>query len=108
MWIYVSFKINQDYIAKNLCENRAKPKMQCNGKCQLMKKLKQADKEEQKQIPQTLKEKYELLYCHNLTSFSIEKRNIFAETKKSFFDYQFHFNTSYNTDIFRPPNFNLI
>ena len=104
----MSFKINQDYIAKNLCENRAKPKMHCNGKCQLMKKLKQADKEEQKQLPQTLKEKYEVLYCHNLTSFSIEKRNIFAEITKSFFDYQFHFNSSYNPDIFRPPKLNLI
>jgi hypothetical protein len=108
VWIFVSFKINQDYIAKNLCENRAKPKMQCNGKCQLMKKLKQTDKEEQKQLPQTLKEKYEVSYCHNLTSFSIDKRNVFAEIKKSFFDYQFHFNSSYNTDIFHPPKFNLI
>jgi hypothetical protein len=108
MWIYVSFKINQDYIAKNLCENRAKPKMQCNGKCQLMKKLKQTDKEEQKQLPQTLKEKYEVSYCHNLTSFSIDKRNVFAEIKKSFFDYQFQYSSSYHTDIFRPPKFSLI
>ena len=63
VWIFVSFKINQDYIAKNLCENRAKPILKCNGKCQLMKKLKQADKDEEKQTPQTIKEKLELLYC---------------------------------------------
>ena len=39
-WLIVAeFRLNQDYIAKNLCINRNKPKMHCNGKCQLMKKL---------------------------------------------------------------------
>jgi hypothetical protein len=66
MWIYVSFKINQDYIAKNLCENRAKPKMQCNGKCQLMKKLKQADKEDLVYKAKS-KEHYEFIENNNAT-----------------------------------------
>lgn len=35
------FKLNRDYIAKVLCENRKKPEMHCNGKCYLAKKLKQ-------------------------------------------------------------------
>src|SRR5215213_9084953 len=35
----------QDYIAKNLCENRARPKLKCGGKCQLMKKLAEEEKE---------------------------------------------------------------
>lgn len=37
--IVCSFYANQDYIAKNLCENRTKPKSCCAGKCQLRKKL---------------------------------------------------------------------
>lgn len=37
--VVVDFYANQPYIAKNLCENRDKPKMKCGGKCQLMKKL---------------------------------------------------------------------
>lgn len=37
--IWVDFKLNQDYIAANLCENKADPSMGCNGKCQLNKKL---------------------------------------------------------------------
>lgn len=45
-WLIVAeFRLNQDYITKNLCINRNKPKMHCNGKCQLMKKL--AAEEEQ-------------------------------------------------------------
>jgi hypothetical protein len=37
--IVCSFYANQSYIAKNLCENRTKPKSCCAGKCQLKKKL---------------------------------------------------------------------
>ncbi len=29
------------------CENKAKPKIHCNGKCQMMKKLKQEEKKDQ-------------------------------------------------------------
>ena len=37
------YQVNKTYIAKNLCENRNKPKMHCNGKCQLRKKLQQLE-----------------------------------------------------------------
>ncbi len=46
-FVVMSFKMNQDYIAKNLCENRYRPKLNCNGNCVLMKKLRQQEKEEQ-------------------------------------------------------------
>lgn len=36
------FKLNQDYIVKNLCENRSKPQKKCCGKCYLKKQLKNA------------------------------------------------------------------
>jgi hypothetical protein len=39
-WLMVAeYNINKEYIAKNLCENRNKPALHCNGKCQLMKKM---------------------------------------------------------------------
>ncbi|MFN3752927.1 hypothetical protein [Flavobacterium sp.] len=38
--------INYDYISKVLCENKAKPELKCNGKCQLMKELAKAAEEE--------------------------------------------------------------
>jgi hypothetical protein len=34
------YYLNQDYIAKQLCENRDRPELKCNGQCFLMKKLK--------------------------------------------------------------------
>jgi hypothetical protein len=36
----VDYLINKDYIAKNLCVNRDKPKSCCKGKCHLVKQLK--------------------------------------------------------------------
>jgi hypothetical protein len=49
--IFADYQINKDYISKNLCENRDKPEMKCNGKCQLCKKLKAEDKKENKGLP---------------------------------------------------------
>jgi hypothetical protein len=46
---YLSYKINYNYISKELCENKDKPKMNCNGKCYLNKELKKASKEESKE-----------------------------------------------------------
>lgn len=44
--ILANYSINRDYISKNLCENRAKPNMHCNGKCHLKKQLQKEDKKE--------------------------------------------------------------
>ncbi|MFP5040380.1 hypothetical protein [Parasediminibacterium sp. JCM 36343] len=44
--IVCSFYANQSYIAKNFCENKAKPRSCCAGKCQLKKKLNKDTKED--------------------------------------------------------------
>ena len=45
-WVVViDYNLNRNYIAKNLCVNRARPKMHCNGKCQMMKKLAEEEKQ---------------------------------------------------------------
>ncbi|TCC97476.1 hypothetical protein EZ437_19915 [Pedobacter psychroterrae] len=54
-FVYLGFEANQSYIAKVLCENKDKPQLHCEGKCYLMKKLKQAQEKEQKQERQSQK-----------------------------------------------------
>ena len=44
--IVLDYVANQAAFAKN-CENKARPAMHCNGKCQLMKKLKEEEKKEE-------------------------------------------------------------
>ncbi|RYY66803.1 MAG: hypothetical protein EOO12_03135 [Chitinophagaceae bacterium] len=44
-WIILAeFRLNRDYIAQNLCENRQRPQLKCNGRCQLMKQWAAEDK----------------------------------------------------------------
>ncbi|WP_439555555.1 hypothetical protein [Dyadobacter sp.] len=46
------FQLNRSYIAKVLCENRDRPKLNCNGKCYLAKKLKQQQDKKDKETAQ--------------------------------------------------------
>jgi hypothetical protein len=43
-FIVAGFQANRSYIAANLCENRARPKLKCGGRCQLMKKIAEEEK----------------------------------------------------------------
>lgn len=45
--------------AKN-CENKAKPQMHCNGKCQMMKKIKQEEKKNAQSPEQNKQSKNEI------------------------------------------------
>jgi hypothetical protein len=64
--IVAQFYANKDYIAKNLCENRNKPMMHCDGKCCLKKRL---AKEGKNQAPSPTSQKSEqavtLFYADN-------------------------------------------
>ncbi|MFP5436753.1 MAG: hypothetical protein ACLGH8_03130 [Bacteroidia bacterium] len=42
----IEYLANYSYIIKELCENRDKPMMHCNGKCHLMKQLAKASEHE--------------------------------------------------------------
>lgn len=45
-WVVVAeYQLNKKFIAQNLCINKARPKLHCNGKCQMMKKLAEEEKE---------------------------------------------------------------
>ena len=37
--VYLDFELRKEYIIQNLCENRFKPHLKCDGKCYLAKKL---------------------------------------------------------------------
>lgn len=57
LFIYAGYEVNQKYIAEKLCENRNKPWLNCNGRCYLMKKIKQAEEKErstERQIQKSL------------------------------------------------------
>lgn len=47
--LYLDFEIRRDYIVANLCVNRDKPMMHCNGKCYLAKRIAEAKEKDAKQ-----------------------------------------------------------
>ncbi|MDJ1469583.1 hypothetical protein QNI19_11340 [Cytophagaceae bacterium DM2B3-1] len=98
--IYLSFKVNQDYIARVLCINKAKPQLNCNGKCYLAKKLKQAAEQEQKQV---LLKTLELnLCCQELHAFNFARIPLIVNRKLvTFYLVKPTFSTLLN--IFHPP-----
>ncbi|MFL2581555.1 MAG: hypothetical protein ACJ0QJ_00160 [Flavobacteriales bacterium] len=103
--IYLNFKINQEYISKELCENREVPKMNCNGKCYLAKQLqKQEEKEKEEKAPIKQRIKIDVLcflkkpVSNLLVHYKLKDNNLcfnsIDELKKGFL-----------TKVFQPPQF---
>lgn len=59
VYILLQFKINQNYIAKNLCVKKDLPNNCCKGSCHLEKQLEKEEKKES-QSGNQLKEKFEI------------------------------------------------
>lgn len=49
VFIQLGYVLNPDAFAK-YCVNKAKPKLHCNGKCQMAKKIKEEEKKEQENL----------------------------------------------------------
>ena len=58
--IFAGYDLNKEYINKNYCINKDKPKLSCNGKCHLMKELKAHEQSESTPLS-TVKEKMETI-----------------------------------------------
>ncbi len=103
--LLVSFKIRQAEITAKLCENLNKPELDCAGSCYLKKQLKKVE-EQEKQLPQNLKEKEIVWYCDNLfPSFQFPTfiETVFVEKNYNSF-YLTMKPASYHSDVFHPPN----
>ena len=66
----MDYYANKGAFAKN-CINKARPKMRCNGKCQMMKALLAEHKKEQEGIENKLKLKIDLLAPEQIFSSDI-------------------------------------
>lgn len=95
-----AYEMNKEYIAKNLCINKNKPKSHCNGKCHLMKELQKEEKKNDRPC-NSMKDKIETV---QFFESSIES-NFVNESKGSIIDIiyleskTFHFENA----IFHPP-----
>ena len=70
----LSYFVNYEYIANELCENQDKPEMECNGKCHLKKELAKASSEENsnsKDKKSVNKQEIEVLFYQNTIYFEM-------------------------------------
>lgn len=59
-FVIADYYTNTAKYAKN-CVNKARPKMHCNGKCQMMKKLQQEEKKDQDNPEKKSENKFEIV-----------------------------------------------
>jgi hypothetical protein len=104
VWIIISFKINQDYIAKVLCVNRDKPEVLCSGKCVLRQNLQSDEGQDKKQLPLKSKEQKEITYCFEMLQWLIVEpiENVVSKKHPTF--YLYPRSISHLRRVFHPPN----
>ena len=100
--IVAEYYANKDYIAKNLCENRDKPKMHCDGKCCLKKKLAKEGKE-QAPTPGNQKNESSVTLFYNDTHFEIAPV-LAVSTANHFFNRDDLRTFSFHGSVFHPPS----
>ena len=99
--VVISFKMNQDYIAKMLCEKKEEKENTCNGHCHLKKELKKvSETENDSNLPISYKEKMELVFIQPEFTFTFYN----FQTPKSSFSFYIESKIPTQTNrIFHPP-----
>lgn len=99
--------VNYEYISKELCVNKDKPALKCNGKCHLMKELAKASEDEKplsSDKKDNSKHEIEVLFYQELQPL-IVAQVIFdnnSEVANNYSNHYFHLN---GCSIFHPPTF---
>lgn len=102
----IDYVVNYEYISKVLCVNKATPKLQCNGKCHLMKELAKSSENEapissNKKMPS---QQFEILFLEEIKSFQIIPIYLF-ETQKTTDNYSNLYSRLSSFSVFHPPTF---
>jgi hypothetical protein len=63
--VLLEYRLNQNYFERVLCENKAKPELQCKGKCAVMKKMAEEDSSSQKDTSFKLHLSEETMVCND-------------------------------------------
>jgi len=98
-FVMLDYYTNPAAFAKN-CVNTAKPKLHCNGKCQMMKKLQEEEKKDA-QIPARKFEKKIGFFCSDVTVSTVHPDNslLIAQIFHNYSDKEIKMPRS----IFHPP-----
>ncbi len=97
------YNLNRDYIARVLCENRARPELHCDGQCYLAKKLKaQQDRQDKDTTERVRNVPMVQLFCEAETVFSFAFSIVLRNTT-GLFTYDRRTGIRLVDDLLRPP-----
>lgn len=100
----ISFMVNYDYIAKELCENKTKPELHCNGKCYLKKELAKASENtnQNSQNKKQIQQETEILFLETICNISFQNNDLHNHpvVKDNYSTQYSHLNSN---SIFHPP-----
>jgi hypothetical protein len=97
--VYAGFEMNENYIVSELCINRDKPQLHCNGRCYLMRKLKQAEQKEKSRDRENQRSMFQLGVVVEKLSFSPYAVRVAKEYQS---EIPFRL-PEFAADIFQPP-----
>lgn len=101
----LEYVVLYDYIKNELCVNKEKPQMKCNGKCHLAKEMgKASDSENGKEKSHSFSVEYQVVFFQkfqfaNLLVFTPEN------VLKLFSNYSTIYTSKFTDFLFRPPLF---
>jgi hypothetical protein len=87
---------------KKACINKAKPKLQCNGKCQMLKKVKKQEGDSEASAP--ILKLYHLEVVLSSKSFFPSISVVSTNNSSSYFTYTDDYSSDYLGAIFHPPS----
>jgi hypothetical protein len=102
-FVYAGFEMNHKYIAENLCINRDKPWLHCNGKCYFMRRIKQAEENEKKQEAKDNLSRLEVSFFQEPYRVTFIEPVILETNQNTFPRYTYQYHNAYIGTIFRPP-----
>ncbi|MCP3927843.1 MAG: hypothetical protein GY705_01945 [Bacteroidetes bacterium] len=100
--VFLSFKVNQDFIAEFLCVNKFEPEVMCSGKCFLNDQLDKSREKEQ-EIPYSVSENKQSLVYFTEFENPLSDINILSAFSKVLFYKNPFLDKDNLSGIFRPP-----
>ena len=99
LFVYAGFELNKEYIVAELCENKDKPQLHCDGHCYFMKKVKQVQEKEKSNERQTQKSLFQYVFLKSTSSVEFFSRVVGVV----FTPYQVLKATPSSGAVFQPP-----
>lgn len=101
----IDYLVNYNYIVEELCENRDKPILTCNGKCYLEKQVKQQlNLTHSDESPMPPKVDFEKLISLKVKKFTFKLFEVNL-TEKNIYNYTALDESTFSNSLFRPPIF---